>query len=85
MCKSATLIIPHLLRSTFYNPYIAKLSEIEEKCASFIRCDRDYAIVRRSHLASRKIDGILSLSTKPKALILPGKANKKHVTLLRCF
>ena len=28
--------MPYVLRCTFYNAYIARLSENEEKCASFI-------------------------------------------------
>jgi hypothetical protein len=38
-----------------------------------------------SHLAPRKFDVVLAHSTNPKALILPIKAKKKAVALLRCF
>ncbi len=38
-----------------------------------------------SHLAPRKLDGISSLSIKPKVLYLARKANKNNVALSRIF
>ncbi len=35
--------------------------------------------------SGNKIDATFIISIKPEALILPKKANKNDVTLLRCF